>query len=208
VAIWFSIYIIMTFFIKPVSDWETVSDFSGGGLASISMAIHWFFGIIIMMSGFLLFPQTIRVEIPPFFHRWIGRLYVLSSLITGLAGLVYTFWIGTVGGIVMDIPFVIYGVFLIVCGGMTWYNSYNKKFKNHRWWAARLFALGLSSGFYRLLILPLLLGAVSTSKNQLMWMNIASYFFFVLPVLLVEFYASFHPRYSPLFSLSFSERVE
>ena len=54
-----------------------------------------------MLGGFALFPRFSRSSIPPIFHRWGGRVYVVAAVVTGVVGLVYVVVVGSVGGIIM-----------------------------------------------------------------------------------------------------------
>ena len=69
----FFAYICRHFFLEPVSEWSTVSDFSISTLSSTSMLVHWIAGSVSMIMVFLQLPSTFRSRLPAWLHRWNGR---------------------------------------------------------------------------------------------------------------------------------------
>lgn len=184
----FSLYIILVFFAKPVADWKTVSSYTATKRA-VPIGLHWFGGIILMMFGpFQLLPQIRNFSIS--LHRWMGRIYLLAMCITCVCGITYIIVNGTHGGVVMDLPFYIYGVLFLVCGGLTYYYARQKKMLLHRDWALRTFCLGISSAFYRLLISPLFVSSIAhlggwiSMAQANLWLNVAAWLFY-FPILAV-----------------------
>lgn len=99
----------------------------------------------------LQFIAAIRSKFPRF-HRWSGRLCVLTGIIIGISsyGLVIT--IGFAG------PFEVANVFIfatlfLVCLGFAVHRIHNGQIAAHREWMIRTFAIGLASGGARLVYL-------------------------------------------------------
>jgi hypothetical protein len=86
----------------------------------------------------------------PAVHRWLGRIYVAAAAFAGIGGLIFIFFTGTVGGLVMDIGFGLYGALMMLCALQTYRYARRRKLDIHRIWAIRLFALAIGSWLYRM----------------------------------------------------------
>ncbi len=117
--------------------------------ATIGIGIHFAAGGLILILGCIQLMDKVRKKYPAL-HRWLGRIYVLASILAGIGGLVFIFVKGTIGGVVMDIGFGLYGVLMIWAAVETIRHAYQKRFEQHRAWAIRLFALAIGSWLYRM----------------------------------------------------------
>lgn len=172
-AVWafcgyFCYYIATNFFLQPMWSWDTIQNFSVGK-RPYPMLVHWIGGSIVMAIGPLqLIPQIRRRT--PWLHRWVGRIYLVAAIVTSLAGAAYIVLCGTVGGISMDVSFMLYGVLLGSCAVMAWRRAKQLNFRSHREWAVRTFVLGVGSALYRLEVFPLFIGVLPLSHNtKMLW---------------------------------------
>jgi uncharacterized membrane protein len=117
--------------------------------ATVGIGIHFAAGGIILILGCIQLVESIRVKYPAL-HRWLGRIYIIASLLTAIGGLVFIFVKGTIGGLIMDIGFVGYGVAMFVAAIETYRQARAKQLDKHRAWAIRLFALAIGSWLYRM----------------------------------------------------------
>ncbi|MEO0338150.1 MAG: DUF2306 domain-containing protein [Bacteroidota bacterium] len=117
--------------------------------ATIGIGIHFAAGGLILILGCIQLMNRLRKKFPAI-HRWLGRIYVLASILAGIGGLTFIFVKGTIGGVVMDIGFGLYGVLMIWTAIETIRHAYQKRFEQHRAWAIRLFALAIGSWLYRM----------------------------------------------------------
>lgn len=117
--------------------------------ATIGMGLHFAAGGIILILGCIQLIDRIRNKYPAV-HRWLGRLYILASLLVSIGGLVFIFYKGTVGGIVMDIAFTGYGILMFWAAIETIRHARVGRMEKHRAWAIRLFALAIGSWLYRM----------------------------------------------------------
>jgi hypothetical protein len=85
----------------------------------------------------------------PAFHRWVGRVYIVSTLIASIGGLVFIFNKGDYGGRPADYAFATYGFIFLLSGIMAFYYAYTKQFVRHKLWAWRLYSLSLAAWLYR-----------------------------------------------------------
>ena len=117
--------------------------------ATASLTLHLVTGIIVMVLGCVQFITVLRRR-RPVVHRWIGRAYVGSAMVTAVGGLGYIVLNGTVGGAVMDLGFGLYGILVLLAAARCLHHARAHDFPRHREWAVRLFVLVLASWLYRL----------------------------------------------------------
>jgi uncharacterized membrane protein len=112
------------------------------------VAIHLASAVIIMLSGAVqLIPQVRRRA--PRFHRWNGRLYMVTAFSVSLAGL-YMMWVrGSVGDLAQHLGQSLDGVLIMVCAVVALRTALRRDFKTHRRWALRLFLVVSASLFIR-----------------------------------------------------------
>lgn len=185
-------YIAVVFYSQPIWEWKTVSDYTFEP-RTVLMMIHWIGGSIVLLLGPLQYIDKIRLKNREI-HKWIGRIYLgLGCIPTSICGIIYTIWCGTVGGIVMDVAFVLYGSIFLICGIMTYVYIRLKDKHRHKQWAMRTFSTGIGSAIYRVYILPLILQSVlgveivKTREDEILWLNISAYLLF-LPTIINEIY--------------------
>jgi len=117
--------------------------------STLGIAIHFTAGGIILAMGFLQLLSIIRHHAPRI-HRWLGRIYVIAAVLAGTGGLIFISSTGTIGGLVMDIGFGLYGLLMIFCALQVYRYARQLKFDKHHAWAIRLFALAIGSWLYRM----------------------------------------------------------
>jgi len=135
-----------------------------------------------LIFGLFQFWAQLRTKAPRV-HWWIGRIYVLSVLIGGGAGLVMAF------GSVFDRPSVGYGFILLSVAwvGVTLraiYLAMTGQFAKHRDWMFRSYALTFAAVTLRLWLLLFALSGMSYAEasSYLAWLC------WVPNVVLAEFY--------------------
>lgn len=175
--------------------------------ANVGIGIHFATGGIILVLGCIQLLEFVRKRFPVF-HRWVGRLYVLASVLAALGGLVFIFIRGTIGGTVMDIGFGLYGVLMFVAAVQTFRYAVARKLEEHRAWALRLFALAIGSWLYRMEVgFWLILGGPGhTPYFEGPFDKIMSFFFYLPNLLVVEIFLRVRDDKAPAF-LKFSGSV-
>lgn len=117
--------------------------------ATLGIGLHFAAGGIILVLGCIQLLKGIRTRYPAV-HRWLGRLYVLSALLTAIGGLVFIFVKGTIGGSIMNVAFALYGILMFGAAVQTIRYARAGDYESHRAWAIRLFALAIGSWLYRM----------------------------------------------------------
>jgi len=117
--------------------------------ATMGIGLHFAMGGIILILGSIQLIDTIRVKYLTF-HRWVGRIYVVASILVAIGGLIFIVIKGTIGGIVMNIGFGLYGVLMLLAAVQTYRYAVAHDTETHRAWALRLYALAIGSWLYRM----------------------------------------------------------
>ena len=158
--------------------------------STFGMGLHFAAGGLILVLGCIQLLQSVRINYPAW-HRWIGRIYVVSCLATAIGGIFFILFKGTVGGLSMDIGFGFYGVLMFISAILTWKHAANRNIELHRAWALRLFILAIGSWLYRIEtgLARIFLGSLGHTKDfQGTTDMIMNFFFYVPNLILLEIY--------------------
>jgi len=112
------------------------------------VAIHLASAVIIILSGAIQLIPLVRRRAPAF-HRWNGRIYMVSAFSVSLAGLYMMWFRGTVGGLVQHLAQSLDAVLILLCAVMAWRYAVARDFQTHRRWALRLYLVVSASLFIR-----------------------------------------------------------
>jgi uncharacterized membrane protein len=112
------------------------------------VAIHLLSAVIIILSGAIQLIPWIRRRAPSF-HRWNGRIYMVSAFGVSLAGLYLMWFRGSVGGVPQHLAQSLDAVLIMVCAVMAMRYALARKFQTHRRWALRLYLVVNASLFIR-----------------------------------------------------------
>lgn len=117
--------------------------------ATTGIGLHFAMGGIILILGSIQLIDSIRLKYLNF-HRWVGRIYIVASILVAIGGLIFIFAKGTIGGTVMDIGFGLYGILMLLAAVQTYRYAVARNTAAHRAWALRLYALAIGSWLYRM----------------------------------------------------------
>jgi len=154
--------------------------------ASVGIGLHFAAGGLILVLGGMQLIDSIRSNYPRV-HHWTGRLYIFLSMVAAIGGLSFIAIKGTVGGLVMDIGFGLYGILMFVAAVQTVRYAMARQLLDHQAWAWRLYALAIGSWLYRMdyglwLILTDWVGHTDEFDG---WFDHIMAFFFYIPNLLI-----------------------
>jgi hypothetical protein len=85
----------------------------------------------------------------PRFHRWTGRVYLLSALVMSTTGLYMVWFRGTVGDFSQHLGISLNAVLIVGFGAMALRHALARDFRGHRRWALRLFLAVSGVWFFR-----------------------------------------------------------
>ena len=164
----------------------------GHPMKNLVVAIHLGSAVIILLSGAIqLIPQVRRYA--PSFHRWNGRVYLVTAFTVSLAGLYMMWFRGTVGDLSQHLGQSLDGVLIMLCSVIALRYALARDFKAHRRWALRLFMVVSASLFIRAGVLlsfslnhgPFRFDQVTFSGPFLTFMSFAQY---LVPLAVLEIY--------------------
>lgn len=121
---------------------------AGDSIGNLVLGIHLLFAAIITVSGVLQLLPQIR-QYAPTFHRWNGRLYLLSAVLMSLGGLMMIWARGSVGGPVMAVTISINAVLILLFAALALRYALARNIAAHRRWALRLFLAVSGVWFFR-----------------------------------------------------------
>lgn len=116
-----------------------------GNAAALS---HILLATIVIGGGPLQLIPGIRSRFPRF-HHWLGRSYVVASVISAAAGLYMVWTRGTVGDLVTQLAISVDGVLIFVCAAFAMRFAMARNITRHRRWALRLFMVASAVWFFR-----------------------------------------------------------
>jgi uncharacterized membrane protein len=164
---------------------------SGDTMGNFAVVLHVGSAVAVMLAGALQLIPGVRNRFPTF-HRWNGRIYMLTAVTLSMAGLYMTWIRGSVGDVFQHVGSSLNAVLIMLCAAMALRYAVARDFKTHRRWALRLFLVASASWFLRLMFFLslLLFGPVgfdpTTFRGPLLtFMSFASY---LLPLAVLEIY--------------------
>lgn len=111
------------------------------------LSVHVAGAATALLLGPLQFLSVLRARFGSL-HRWIGRTYVVSCLVGGVAGFVLA--LGASTGPISTIGFGSLATFWMVTTSLAWRRAMQRRFTEHRAWMMRSFALTFAAVTLRL----------------------------------------------------------
>ncbi|WP_229374339.1 DUF2306 domain-containing protein [Fibrella rubiginis] len=91
------------------------------------------------------------------FHRWNGRLFILTAFAMSLDGLYLTWARGSAANLVGAIGISLNAVLIALCATMTWRYARLRQLDRHRQWALRTYLLVNGVWFFRVMLMAWIL---------------------------------------------------
>lgn len=155
---------------------------------------HAFFGMIALAAGPFQFRRRTLLHRPRL-HRVSGRVYLVSALAAGIAGLYMSFY--SFGGLVTHFGFGLLAAGLLLCSTIAWLCIRRGDVPGHRAWVSRSFVLLFSAVTLRLW-LPVLSAGLGSFEPAY---QVVSWLCWVPNLLAVEVYLRFTRSMDPLTGL-------
>lgn len=194
-----------------IDDWNKVLPrgyVPGETMGNIVVGLHLLLAVIIIIGGPLQLIPKMRKYMPGF-HKWNGRIYILSAYIISLSGF-YMVWIrGSIGGIIQHISISINAILIMICATFAIRYAMMRDIKSHRIWAIRLFLVMNGVWFFRIgLNFWLLINQGPVGFNPKTFEGPFLYFLtfsqYIIPLALFEFYLKAQKSKSKSFILTTS----
>jgi hypothetical protein len=121
----------------------------GAGVHNFAVFIHLAFATLVMSGGALQLLPGLRRRWPAF-HRWNGRVYLLSVLAAALAGVVLIVTRVPARPLMQVLPICIDAVLIWVFAFLAYKHARARRIDIHRRWALRLFLAASGVWFFRI----------------------------------------------------------
>ena len=116
-----------------------------------AVVMHVTSAAIIMLAGAIQLVPHVRNRFP-MFHRWNGRIYMLTTVTLAGAGLYMTWIRGSVGDVWQHLGSTGNAVLIWLFAGLALRSAMARDFKRHRRWALRFFLVVSASWFIRIML--------------------------------------------------------
>jgi uncharacterized membrane protein len=112
---------------------------TGDALGNSVLGAHLLAAACVTLCGPLQLLPAVRARAPAF-HRWNGRVYLLTAVVASLSAL-YLVWIrgGHVGGLVQYLGITGQAIIILACAVFSLRAALQRDFRRHRRWALRLY---------------------------------------------------------------------
>lgn len=121
----------------------------GDWVGNLVVGVHVLLAAVMVLGGPLQLMPFIRRS-APWFHRWLGRLYVTTAVIVATGGLVMVWTRGAVGDRVQHFSISIQTIYIMLFALLAWRYARARRFDLHRKWALRLFMVVSGVWFFRI----------------------------------------------------------
>lgn len=158
-------------------------------IGNLSVAVHLALAVIIHFFGPLQLVPSVRSRFPTF-HRWSGRVFVLSVIMVVAAG-AYMLVVREIGSWTLRIGFIVQGLLILWFAWQAVSYARRREIAVHMRWATRLFLAASAVWFFRVIIMIwfVLTGGIGidTSDGTGWFLDVMSAVQF-LPLVLYEVY--------------------
>lgn len=178
---------------------------AGDMIGNLAIAFHVLIAIIIIGGGPLQLIPQIRNRFPAF-HRYVGRVYMTTAVLTSFAGLYLVWTRGTVGGMAGHIAISLDAVLIMAFAAIAIRFAMLRQIDRHRRWAMRLFMVASAVWFFRigLMFWFMTTGGIGIDPETFEGPFLTFMFFgqmaIPLAVLQLYFWAQDHDRAGPKFA--------
>ncbi|MCW9017000.1 MAG: DUF2306 domain-containing protein, partial [Kangiellaceae bacterium] len=181
----------------------------GDTLGNIAVAMHLVLAVTIILGGAIQFIPWIRKHFPKF-HRWNGRIYMVTAFVLSIGGIYMVIARGTVGDGGVSIS--INAGLIMLCAFMAWRLAIKRDFARHREWAIRLFLVVSGVWFFRIYLMFWLMinqGPVGFDPKTFTgpFLTFLQYGQYIIPLLLAQAYFHVQKNSSPAKQFTFSASI-
>lgn len=183
----FLVHLFGEYLLNPSGHWNILPNLCCDLTHKVPMYMHIVGATIIIIFGPV---QLINNFYKTRLHPYTGIIYLNGFILASGGGLTFIGFNGTVAGIWMTVPFIIYGVLMLIYPGLMVYYAVSGQIKKHYQWSIRTFMLGTGSVLYRTLyqitcFILIKCGIITFTG----WMDyMFDWLFFLIPIIIAEIY--------------------
>lgn len=152
----FATYIVLQYGAVLWGDWAPLREFmpvgavDGDHAGNAALIGHLFIAFTITIGGTLQLMPFVR-NAAPVFHRWNGRVYIVTAFASSIAGLFLVWTRDGIGTFVNDIAISIDALLIMAFAVMAVRTAMRRDFDVHNRWAVRLFLVVSGVWFMRVM---------------------------------------------------------
>jgi hypothetical protein len=120
----------------------------GDGIGNLALGGHLLMAAIVTFGGVLQLVPRIRAK-APWFHRWNGRVFLVTAFGISLSGLFMAFTRGNVAGVYMTAGNVLNAALVMTFAVICWRRALARDIAAHSRWALRTFVQMQAIWLYR-----------------------------------------------------------
>lgn len=120
----------------------------GDAMGNSALAAHLLLAAMITLGGLLQLTPQIRSRMPSF-HRWNGRIYMLTAVMAAVFGLYMVWFRAGDSAFLQHLGISLDAILIIVFAALALRHALVRDIKAHRRWALRLFMAVNSVWFFR-----------------------------------------------------------
>jgi len=186
-TIFFLVYMFTEYLFNPSGNWKVLPNICCDLIKKVPLYLHIIGATIILIFGPI---QLINNVYKTRIHPYTGIIYLTGFIFASGGGLTFIWFNGTTAGLWMTIPFIIYGILMLIYPALMVYYAVTNQIKKHQQWAIRTYMLGNGSVLYRTLYqftcYVLIKCNIITFTGTLDY--VFDWLFFLIPIIISELY--------------------
>jgi hypothetical protein len=120
----------------------------GDTIGNLAFGAHALLAAYVTFGGLLQIVPQLRARAPRF-HRWNGRIFLVTAIALSLTGF-YMVWVrGATTNFIGSIAVTGDGVLIVAFGAIAWAMALKRDFMSHRRWALRTWLVANGQWFFR-----------------------------------------------------------
>jgi hypothetical protein len=121
---------------------------AGETMGNVATVVHVLIAAIVTVGGALQLIPKVRASFPAF-HRWNGRVYLVTVVVVAITGLYVTWTRSLSGSALQQVATSINAVLIVLAAMHVLRHAMARRLAAHRRWALRLFMLASGVWFFR-----------------------------------------------------------
>jgi len=165
---------------------------AGETIGNVMLGMHLLLAVFITLAGPLQLIPQIRARAPKF-HRWNGRIYLLTVVLGSIGGAIIVWTRGAIGSTFSHVGMTVNAAVILLCAYMALRHALARQFPIHRRWALRLFLAAGGVWFFRVGLMFWIIvnqGPAGFDPNTFEgpFLNFLSFAQYLVPLALLEMY--------------------
>lgn len=110
----------------------------GDDVGNVMFAVHVLLAAVVTLGGLMQLIPALRRRAPAF-HRWNGRVFLITAVVMAVGGLWLTWGRETYLSLISAVAVSVDGALILIFAALAWLTAVRRDFEAHRRWAMRAF---------------------------------------------------------------------